>query len=277
MPSSILCPNCRKLIAADEERCPYCGLGHPAARWRRGFLSLFRLDAETTIRDIVYLNAALYAISLVLIPSRLGFSANPLGLLSPSDQSLLLLGATGTMPINGLHRWWSVISANYLHGSLLHIFFNMAALWQIGPLVIQEYGVHRMVTLYTLAGTLGFVVSYIAGVPLTIGASAAISGLIGAGLYYGRSRGGTYGQALYQRLLGWAIGLFLFGFMAQGINNWGHAGGMGAGFLLARVLGYQERSRESRAHRWAAAACVLSTLAVLLWAVGTAVVYRFLG
>lgn len=274
---AILCPNCRKLISADEDVCPYCGLRRPATRWKKGLLTLFRLEPETTVRDIVYLNVALYAISLALVPSRLGMSANPFGLLSPSDQSLLLLGATGTIPISGLHRWWSLLSANYLHGSLLHIFFNMAALWQIGPLVIQEYGVHRMVVLYTLSGVIGFLVSYMAGVPLTIGASAAICGLIGAGLYYGKSRGGTYGQAVYQRLLGWTIGLFLFGFVASGINNWGHAGGMGAGFLLAVALGYQDRGRETHIHRWASAVCVACTLAVLLWAVGTAVAYRFSG
>jgi rhomboid protease GluP len=277
MPSSLLCPSCRKLISADEEVCPYCGLRRPAARWKKGLFTLFRLDAETTVRDIIYLNVALYAISLALMPTRLGMSANPFALLSPSDQSLLLLGATGKLPISGFHRWWSLLSANYLHGSLLHIFFNMAALWQIGPLVVQEYGVNRMVVLYTLSGVVGFLVSYLAGVVLTIGASAAICGLIGAGLYYGKSRGGTYGQALYQRLLGWAVGIFLFGFVAQGINNWAHAGGMGAGFLLAMALGYQDRGREVQAHRWAAAVCVVATLAVLLWALGTAAAYRLLG
>jgi len=66
------------------------------------------------------------------------------------------LGATGTIPIDALNRWWTLISANYLHGNILHIFFNMFAFKQIAPLVVQEYGVYRMFVLYTLGGAIGF-------------------------------------------------------------------------------------------------------------------------
>jgi rhomboid protease GluP len=237
---------------------------------------LFRVDPETLVWAVIYANAALYVLSLLLVPRGVGVSANPFTFLTPSSTSLLLLGATGSMPIDGLGRWWTLLTANYLHGGLLHIFFNMAALRQLGPLIVREYGPSRAVALYTLTGVGGFLVSYAARIPFTIGASAAVCGLIGAALYYGRSRGGAYGNAVFQQLGGWALGIFLFGFLVPGINNWAHGGGLAAGFLLGGFLGYEERGQEQPWHRWLAGGCAAATALALLWGVGTALVVRFL-
>jgi rhomboid protease GluP len=273
---SILCPNCRKLISADEAACPYCGVSRPGSWWKTMTGTTGRLGGDAIIAGIVYANVVIYAISLLLNPRHLGLSANPLTFLSPSNQSLVLLGATGTIPIDRLHRWWTLLSANYLHAGLLHIFFNMVVLKRIAPLVVMEYGISRMVILYTLGGVLGFLVSYLAGVPFSIGASAAVCSLIGASLYYGKSRGGTYGHAIYRQIMGWVVGLFLFGFLVPGINNWAHGGGIGAGILIGFLLGYQEKKRENLLHRTMASVCILATAAVLLWATGSAVYYRLI-
>jgi rhomboid protease GluP len=219
-------------------------------------------------------NAGMYMISLLLDLSRLGLSANPLSLLSPSDRSLLLLGATGTYPIDLLHRWWTLASASYLHGGIL---FNMVALRQIGGLVLSEYGAYRTFIVYTLTGIAGFLVSYVAGVSFTIGASASVCGLIGAALYYGKSRGGAYGNYLYKQVLGWVIAIFLFGFLVPGINNWAHGGGLASGICLGFLLAYQERRRENLIDKGLAAVCALLTAAVLGWAVASSLWYRLLG
>jgi rhomboid protease GluP len=97
----------------------------------------------------------MYLLSLLLHPWSSGFSLNPLTIFSPGGESLLLLGATGTIPIDRLHRWWTLISANYLHGGIFHILFNMVAFRQISPLVLREYGVNRVFILYTLSGVIG--------------------------------------------------------------------------------------------------------------------------
>jgi rhomboid protease GluP len=273
---SILCPNCKKLISADEPRCPHCGIARPGSRLKNNPFTRLFLGTDQIIKAIVFVNVGMYIISLLLGPWSSGFSMNPLSLLSPSNRSLLLLGATGTVPIDRLHRWWSLISANYLHAGLLHILFNMIALRQIAPLVIREFGPHRMVILYLLSGIIGFLVSYLAGVKLTIGASAAVCGLIGASLYYGKSRGGVYGQAIYRQIGAWALGIFIFGLLVPSINNWGHGGGMVAGAMLGFVLGYEEKRRERLFHRILAGICVVATLFILLWAIGSGVYFRFL-
>ncbi len=270
--NSILCPNCRRLISTDEQRCPYCGLRNPGSRWKNISLGKGLLGPDRIVINIISVNVVMFILSILINPASIGFSANPLSFLSPGSKSLLLLGATGTIPIDQFHRWWTVLSANYLHGSILHILFNMMALRQIGPLILQEYGSYRMVSIYTLSGVGGFLASYLAGVPFTLGASAAICGLIGAALYFGKSRGGQFGQAVYQQVGGWAIGIFIFGFLVPGINNWAHGGGMLCGALTGFLLGYREKNEENFYHRLLGVICVLATLAALIWAAGLALV-----
>jgi len=153
----------------------------------------------------------------------------------------------------------------------------MVAFRQIAHLVLQEYGTYRMLILYTFSGITGFLVSYLAGVSFTIGASAAVCGLIGATLYYGKSRGGVYGQTIFRQIGGWALGLFLFGLLVPGVNNWGHGGGICAGVILGFLLGYQERAREGLFHKILAGVCVALTVLILAWAVVSGIYYRFLG
>ena len=272
---SIICPNCSKLISGDESICPYCGVAKPGL-WRKSLpVAKGLFSDDRIVKTIIYANVGMYLISLVMNPSRMGFSTNPFTFLSPSSNALLLLGSTGTIPIDQMHRWWTLISANYLHGGILHILFNMIALYQIGPLTLQEYGVGRFIIIYTLGGVIGFLVSYFAGVRLTLGASAAICGLIGASLYYGKSRGGSYGQAVFKHIGGWVLAIFLFGFLVPGINNWGHGGGLVAGIIIGYLLSYEERKKENLIHKSLGAICVVFTVAVLAWAVSSSFYYRF--
>ncbi|MFO7751438.1 MAG: rhomboid family intramembrane serine protease [Desulfobacteraceae bacterium] len=225
-----------------------------------------RFNPDVLVKGIVYTNIFIFAASLVLSGGNVELSLNPFTALSPSVNSLIFLGAAGTIPIDQYNVWWSLIAASWLHGGLLHIIFNMTALYQIAPLVIREFGMHRMVIIYTLSGAAGFLLSYLAGVMVTIGASAAICGLIGATLFYGKSRGGVYGEAVFKQTSGWVFGLVLFGLLIPNINNWGHGGGLLAGIFLAWLLGYNERKQEASWHKLLSLASIAITGVVLLWA-----------
>jgi len=271
---SILCPNCRKLISSSEAKCPYCETARPGSwyknnAWTRGFR-----DPGQFVKYIIAINVGMYIISILFNPKGAGLSMNPLTFLSPSNDSLFLLGATGTIPIDRYHRLWTLISAGFLHGGILHIFFNMAALRQLAFVTNREFGVYRMFVIYTLSGVIGFWVSYLAGVAFTIGASASVCGLVGAILYYGKSRGGVYGKNLYRQVAGWVVFLFAFGFLVPGINNWGHGGGILAGIVLGYLLGYQEKKKEKLFHKILAGACAAATLGILVWAILSAVYYN---
>lgn len=260
---SISCPRCGRQIEPNETFCSGCGVKRPGI--------LARLNAWTgggngvwQIQAIIGVNIAYYLLSL-MISAHGELSANPLNLLSPDQRSLMLLGATGAVPLLSFGRFWTLISASYLHGGLLHILLNMMALRQIGPWVSSEYGPNRMFVIYTLSGVVGYLASAFAGVSFTIGASASVCGLIGALFYFGKSRGGSYGAAVSREVSGWLISLVLFGLVMPGINNWGHGGGVVGGVLCAGLLGYGARRPETTVHRLLASLCLLATGLALVW------------
>jgi rhomboid protease GluP len=272
--NSILCPNCRRLISRDEPRCPYCGTPRPGMALKHfAVFQIFR-SPRLFAKTVIAVNIGMYAISLLLNVKRPGLTVNPFTLFAPESASLMILGATGEIPIGHYHRWWTLISANFLHGSLLHLLFNMMAFWQLCPLVIREYGIYRTIILYTASGVAGFWVSSMAGVDFTIGASAAVLGLMGASIYYGKSRGGLYGQAIYKQVGGWVLGLFAMGFLIPVINNWAHGGGLLCGIVLGFFLGYEEKSAENRFHRVIGSLCVVVIALTLIWAITTGVYLR---
>ncbi len=262
--NALLCPGCRKLVSRNAPACPYCGLKSPGSRLKDNIFT-----RESGLRDIIKLviisNVVMFVISVLVDINASLLSSSPFNFLSPTNNSLLVLGSTGTVPLFHLDRWWTLISASFLHGSLLHIVFNMIAIYQLGPLVIREFGPRRFIIIYTLSGIGGYLVSSVMGVNFTIGASASVCGLLGAMLYYGKHRGGTYGQAIFSQLGGWALSIGMFGFLVPGINNWGHGGGIVAGVLVAMLLGYKERKKENSFDTGLAALCIVVTLIVLVW------------
>jgi rhomboid protease GluP len=273
---SLLCPNCKKLISISEKKCPYCGTANPAAWWKNNIWTRGFSNPYLLVKSIIGVNIGIYVISLLLNPKGFGLALNPLTFLSPSGQILELLGATGKVPIDAYHKYWTLVSANYLHGGILHILFNMWAFHQLGLLVSREYGAYRMFIIYTVGGVIGFFISYLAAVPWTIGASASVCSLAGALLYYGKSRGGVYGRAMYKQIGIWVIILFLFGIMVPMINNWGHGGGIAAGIGLGFLLGYQERKKENVFHKLLAGSCAIITILILGWAIVSGIYIRFL-
>ncbi|HPN86941.1 MAG TPA: rhomboid family intramembrane serine protease [Smithella sp.] len=263
---SILCPNCRKLISMDEPSCPYCGLQRPGMHNIAGNIGKLFM-ASNPVMIIIYVNVALYIFSIFLDPQGIFGGSGPFGILAPSNQSLFLLGASGTFPVIGAHRFWTLISASFLHGGIFHILFNMMALYQLGPFIIREFGFHRFINLYIVTGICGFSVSVLSGTPFTIGASAAICGLIGAIIYYGKSRGDSYGEAIYKQAMGWVIALVIFGLIFRGIDNWAHAGGLLSGIGFSFLMGYNDNKQETAWNKMLTYACILLTAAVLLWSV----------
>ena len=112
-----------------------------------------------------------------------------------------------------------MLTAGWLHGGILHIFFNVLWIRQLGPEIANLYGAGRMVIIYTVAGIVGFTLSSVMGLlpipffgaPLTVGASASIFGFLGALVHYGRRTGSSHiGQAGLQYALFMGIMGFVF-------------------------------------------------------------------
>ena len=161
-PTSMICPGCGYLINTDEKRCPHCGAYNPNL-WGLGpaLNRIFggRIDVLTLIPTACI---ALYAVSLLLdLKAALSMGGGLFGMLSPSNIPLIVLGMT-----HGEAPWWTVLTATYLHGSLLHILFNVLWIRQLGPEVGQFFGPARYFIIYTVAGAIGFILSnLISGLP----------------------------------------------------------------------------------------------------------------
>lgn len=267
---AVVCPECGRLVAASEPVCPFCGASRPAGGGLDGLLRrLFALPFEY---GVIALCAVLFLLSLALDPSAIAMRGGLFGVLSPSPRSLLVLGGSGALPVFGLGRWWTVLSATWLHGGLIHILFNMLWVRQLAPAVASAYGTARTALIYVGSGVCGFLLSsfmgawfgnlpsFLRGATLTIGASASIFGLLGAVVYFGRRHG--FGAAARQAWT-FAVVLFLMGVILPGVDNYAHLGGFLGGYLGAQVLA--PTRAESRTDRLAAAVALLASVAAVLW------------
>jgi rhomboid protease GluP len=219
--ASMICPECGKLISVDEQKCPFCGA------WRPGMYGATPAIQKLFGRqmDLVALITAtcviLYVAALILQPEAIFRNMGLFSFLSPGSVALYQLGMTGGVAWSE-RWWWTLLTAQYLHGGLLHIFFNVLWIRNLGPSVTNAFGPARAFVIFNAAGVAGFVVSnLVAGSP-TIGASGAIFGMLGALIVYSRRRGISEMSA---QLWQWALILFVFGFFMSGVNNWAHAGG----------------------------------------------------
>ena len=135
-------------------------------------------------------------------------------------------------------QYWRLITPLFLHSTslLLHIVFNMYALYAFGPSLERYYGHGRFIILYFLAGFTGNVLSFMFSSAASLGASAAIFGLVAAeAVFLYRNRkllGNRVQSALINLLVIVVLNLFL-GLSSGFVDNWGHIGGLIGGALFA--------------------------------------------
>jgi membrane associated rhomboid family serine protease len=142
-------------------------------------------------------------------------------------------------------EWWRLVTPVLVHGSLLHLLFNMYFLYLVGPLVEQLYGSLRFVLLYTLTAAAGSAASFLFGGPYpSVGASGAIFGLCGVLLAVSAVHRPVLdgrGRAVMSQIGGLVVLNLIIGFgfgalMDARIDNAAHVGGLLAGLWLGFVL-----------------------------------------
>jgi len=236
---SVLCPSCSQLVGVKDERCYHCGRRNPGL-W--GYAGLFRALGTTMGFVPLITGACVLLYALTLVVDLEGVRSGGLSLFAPSLASICQFGASGAYMVFGLDRWWTVLSAGWLHGGIIHLAFNLMWVRSLGGAVIDLYGPGRTLMIYTGASVAGFgATSFVGyymmwlpgpfrGAPLSLGASAAIFGLL-AGLYrYGQRAGGS---RISSQAMTYALLLGAFGFILPGVDNWAHLGGFAGGYLVA--------------------------------------------
>ena len=217
------------------------------------------------MRFLVTANIVLYITSLFIAPGAVNYDLNPMVFLSPGTGVLFKLGASGTLPVFAEDRWWTLITANYLHGSLLHLLFNVFALRAVGKINIEIYAPSRLFLIYFLGGIFSMAISSLAGIPLTLGASGAICALIGS-MSYDEWRASKGNLKMRIASIGIWVGLIaITGLALPNVNNWAHAAGFVSGFLLGFLFWPKTARRESIIFRVAATGSMLLTTGALIY------------
>jgi rhomboid protease GluP len=130
---------------------------------------------------------------------------------------------------------WRLFTPIFLHGSILHIGFNMYALFYIGPTLERFYGRRRYLGLFMLSGFTGNVISFMFSQYQSLGSSTAIFGLLGAEgvlIYQNRDIFGNIARRALSQVVLIAVVNLIIG-LTPGIDNWGHIGGLVGGTLYA--------------------------------------------
>ena len=163
------------------------------------------------------------------------------GVLVPGDTSRLVEWGANYGPATiGEGQWWRLFSSMFLHGGVLHVGFNMYALWVGGRVVERIYGHVGYALLYAFAGLLGSVASAMTTQVPSVGASGAVFGIFGALLAFLLRRRRLLPAAVLKRLrsvvlivVGFNVA---FGFAVPGIDQAAHLGGLAGGFLAGLLL-----------------------------------------
>ncbi len=135
-------------------------------------------------------------------------------------------------------EWWLLFTPVLLHASLMHILFNMWALWVLGPQIERGVGSWPFVSLYLASAAVGGVFLFYLGSPnaVAVGASGAIFGLFGIWLNWALHRRGTVQGRSLLRQIGFLLLLnAALPFMLPGIAWQAHLGGLVAGFVIGEI------------------------------------------
>jgi len=246
-----MCPNCRAFLTTGDRVCPYCDnqVGPPATGRAGAGARIGGLIPATHFTTVLILlvNVALYAATAWLSGSLYEIKAS----------ALWVLGAKFGPGIWTDHQYWRLVTAGFLHGSILHIALNGWFLFVLGARAEEIFATTRFLVVYFASTVAGFCLSAVMNPVLSIGASVGIMGLYGAIVAFCLASGSPVVNQILD-YLGWRALILLWAFLpGRQIDHWGHIGG----FAVAWFAGTPMRSTHTRETTWrvAAGACVLMT------------------
>jgi rhomboid protease GluP len=264
-----MCPSCRALVPRGNPSCPYCGQRLKVfGTGPTGKLIQRAMPGTVPVTGIlVLMNFVMFIVE---------YAVGGQGILThlmsgPSQAATVRLGES--IPLGyviGTHQYWRWVTACFLHANLLHIGFNMWALYDIGQLVESFYGGAKFLFFYMATGVIGYIVSGYVGY-FSLGASGAIFGILGVMIAYGVRRSHTsMGQQLRAVAVRWAAYALIIAFVIPGVDNAAHIGGLASGFVLGMLVGDDPPLTEAQISRWRAIqVIVVLVIAVSFWLMAT--------
>lgn len=184
--------------------------------------------------SLIGINIIMYVITAILSKNVFESNINVLIRLGAKVNSLI---ATG--------EYYRLFTCMFLHGGLLHIGFNMYALYVLGPFIEEEYGKMKYLIIYFISGVISSIFSYAFSGDVSIGASGAIFGLLGAYLVFAINMKDKIGKELIFNIVVVIVANVLIGLSINNIDNFGHLGGLLGGVAVAFILSELSKKKVS--------------------------------
>ena len=258
-----MCSNCRALIDRGASVCPLCGaptgpVRAPTSAGPERILGVIPIPSTATA-VLVAVNIILYGLSWYLTQiSGADLAGGELGGIR-GDVLVRFGGKYGPLMFAG--QWWRLVTAMFLHASLLHIGMNLWCLFDLGAQVESLFSTPKFIVIYLATGVAGFLLSlWWRPGGLSVGASGAILGMIGV-LIGASFQHGRLGQAHRGMLYRWLIYIAIFGLFFA-VDNAAHLGGLVMGAALGYWVPEGEPTTRAGQRLWD----VLAVLAVLIMA-----------
>ena len=163
---------------------------------------------------------------------------------SEDTLTLIKFGALNKIAVVDYHEYYRIITSAFLHIGILHLVFNMYALYILGKEIENYFGKIKYIFIYLISAVVGSLISllFISENTISAGASGAIFGLMGALLYFGYNYRAMLNNAITKQILPLIVLNLLIGFIASDINNFAHLGGLFGGFIASVAVGVKYKS-----------------------------------
>ena len=138
--------------------------------------------------------------------------------------------------------YYRLISSAFLHVSLFHLLVNMYSLYIIGSQIENFFGKTKYIVIYLFSAIMGSLFSMLFTRGVSIGASGAIFGLLGAMLYFGYFYRIYLGNTITSQILPVILINLLIGFSSSSIDNFAHIGGLVGGIIITMALGVKDKA-----------------------------------
>ena len=163
-------------------------------------------------------------------------------ILSVFNDSILPMFAVNRELIVNFGQYYRLITGMFLHGTILHLLFNMYALYIIGMQLESFLGKAKYLIVYLLSGIGASMLSIFFSNSFSVGASGAIFGLMGALLYFGYHYRVYLDSVVKSQIIPLIVLNLILGFTLSGIDNWAHIGGLVSGILATMAVGVKYKS-----------------------------------
>lgn len=167
------------------------------------------------------------------------------GVLHGNNELINMFGNNYELVQNG--EFYRLLTCMFVHADILHILFNMIALYSIGPVVERYYGKSKFLLIYLVSGLLGSIFSgvFMTADSISIGASGAIFGLLGSICYFTYYYRATLQGILRGSIMPVIIINLVIGFLSSSIDLSAHIGGLIGGILISMAIGIGDKHRKS--------------------------------